>query len=78
MYSSSDLECQRIVAGVALRGIENLTCTHACASVSTTLGRLHLTMAATGCAKMYGTHATRRPDHAHEPATSTDPRTCPG
>ena len=55
MYSSSDLECQRIVAGVALRGIENLTCTHACASVSTTLGRLHLTMAATGCAKMYGT-----------------------
>ena len=55
MYSSSDLECQRIVAGVALRGIENLTCTHACASVSTTLGRLHLTMAATVCAKMSGT-----------------------
>ena len=51
MYSSSDLECQRIVAGVALRGIENLTCTHACASVSTTLGRLHLTMAATGVPK---------------------------
>jgi len=44
-----------LLLGAAQCDIENPMCTHACANVSTTLGGLHPTMAATACAKMSAT-----------------------
>ena len=55
--SSRDFDRQRTVAGAAQCDIENMTCTHASTNVTTTLGELRLTMAATTCATMSVTSA---------------------
>ena len=76
--SSSAVDWQSTVAGAAQCGIEDMTCTHACPNVSTTLGEVGVTMDGSNNVCENVCRVKRRPDHAHETAASTDPRINPG
>ena len=71
--SSSAVDWQSTVAGAAQCGIENMTCTHACPNVSTTLGEVGVTMDGSNNVCENVCRVKLRPDHAHETAASTDP-----